>query len=147
MGSNQVLCVAISGTDLIGFDHAESPVWSVIQVGHEQGLSRYRADPIPERVWNPRPDPDRVLAAGSVEGWTPTTGGLILLSLDFQRLPAEHGTRCSLGRLDNCWDNAVKESFFKTLKVERAQLQRADLLLTNGKLRCLTERRNLLGTN
>jgi putative transposase len=31
----------------------------------------------------------------------------------------EHGITVSLSRVGNCWDNAVVESFFKTLKVER----------------------------
>ncbi len=31
----------------------------------------------------------------------------------------EHGLICSMSRKGDCWDNAVSESFFKTLKVER----------------------------
>jgi putative transposase len=31
----------------------------------------------------------------------------------------EHGVLCSMSRKGDCWDNAVAESFFKTLKVER----------------------------
>jgi putative transposase len=37
----------------------------------------------------------------------------------FQRLMAEHGVACSLSRSGNVWDNAVMESFFSSLKVER----------------------------
>ena len=37
----------------------------------------------------------------------------------FQALLAEHGIECSMSRLGNCWDNAVAESFFSTMKVER----------------------------
>ena len=37
----------------------------------------------------------------------------------FQRLLAEHGLACSLSRSGNVWDNAVMESFFSCLKVER----------------------------
>jgi len=37
---------------------------------------------------------------------------------DYQRLLAEHGIACSMSRKGNCWDNAVVESFFHTLKVE-----------------------------
>jgi putative transposase len=37
----------------------------------------------------------------------------------FQRLMAEHGVTCSLSRSGNVWDNAVMESFFSSLKVER----------------------------
>ena len=31
---------------------------------------------------------------------------------------ATHGIVCSMSRRGNCWDNAVAESFFATLKVE-----------------------------
>ncbi len=37
---------------------------------------------------------------------------------DYQRLLAQHGIACSMSRKGNCWDNAVVESFFHTLKVE-----------------------------
>ena len=36
---------------------------------------------------------------------------------DYQRALAHHGIVCSMSR-GNCWDNAVAESFFATLKVE-----------------------------
>jgi transposase InsO family protein len=36
----------------------------------------------------------------------------------YQRLLAQHGVLCSMSRPGNCWDNAVVESFFRTLKVE-----------------------------
>lgn len=38
--------------------------------------------------------------------------------LPYQQLLAEHGIACSMSRKANCWDNAVVESFFHTLKVE-----------------------------
>jgi putative transposase len=37
---------------------------------------------------------------------------------DFQALLEIHGIECSMSRKGNCWDNAVAESFFHTLKVE-----------------------------
>ena len=37
---------------------------------------------------------------------------------DYQRLLTTHGIDCSMSRKGNCWDNAVVESFFHTLKVE-----------------------------
>jgi putative transposase len=37
----------------------------------------------------------------------------------FQRVLAAHGIVCSMSRSGNCWDNAVMESFFSTLKTER----------------------------
>lgn len=39
-------------------------------------------------------------------------------SEDYQRALAERGIRCSMSRKGNCWDNAVVESFFSTLKTE-----------------------------
>lgn len=40
-------------------------------------------------------------------------------SEQFQSLLAEHGIECSMSRRGNCWDNAVAESFFSTMKTER----------------------------
>lgn len=37
---------------------------------------------------------------------------------DYRRLLASHGIECSMSRKGNCWDNAVVESFFSTLKRE-----------------------------
>ena len=37
---------------------------------------------------------------------------------DYQRVLEQHGIVCSMSRRGNCWDNAVAESFFATLKVE-----------------------------
>ena len=37
---------------------------------------------------------------------------------DFQALLNVHGIVCSMSRKGDCWDNAVAESFFHTLKVE-----------------------------
>lgn len=37
----------------------------------------------------------------------------------FQRLLADLGIACSMSRAGNVWDNAVMESFFSTLKIER----------------------------
>ena len=39
-------------------------------------------------------------------------------SHEYQELLAVHGIRSSMSRKGNCWDNAVAESFFATLKVE-----------------------------
>jgi transposase InsO family protein len=39
-------------------------------------------------------------------------------SHDYQQLLAVHGIQSSMSRNGNCWDNAVAESFFATLKVE-----------------------------
>jgi putative transposase len=37
----------------------------------------------------------------------------------FQKLMADNGVICSMGRSGNVWDNAVMESFFSSLKTER----------------------------
>jgi transposase InsO family protein len=39
-------------------------------------------------------------------------------ALAYQQQLAIHGIRCSMSRPGNCWDNAVVESFFGTLKTE-----------------------------
>ena len=39
-------------------------------------------------------------------------------SSDYQELLKQHGMICSMSRKGNCYDNAVKESFFHTLKTE-----------------------------
>jgi putative transposase len=39
-------------------------------------------------------------------------------SADYQAALSERGIRCSMSRKGNCWDNAVAESFFATLKKE-----------------------------
>jgi putative transposase len=42
----------------------------------------------------------------------------------YQRLIKDNGLRCSMGRKANCYDNAVTESFFHTLKVELVYRER-----------------------
>ena len=37
---------------------------------------------------------------------------------DYQQLLAKHGLRGSMSRRGDCWDNAVAESFFASLKLE-----------------------------
>jgi len=37
---------------------------------------------------------------------------------DYRQLLAEHGITCSMSKAGDCYDNAVMESFFKTLKAE-----------------------------
>jgi len=57
-------------------------------------------------------------------------------SEQFQRLMADHGVTCSMSRSGKVWDNAAMESFFSSLKTERAvrkvyrtrDLARADVL-------------------
>lgn len=40
---------------------------------------------------------------------------------DYRAMLKQHGMICSMSRKGDCWDNAVSESFFKTLKVERVR--------------------------
>src|SRR5690606_34787621 len=49
---------------------------------------------------------------------TSSDRGIQYAAGDYQRLLAEHGIACSMSRKGNCWDNAVVDSFFHTLKVE-----------------------------
>ena len=44
-------------------------------------------------------------------------------SEDFQTLLTKHGVVCSMSRKGNCYDNAVMEGFFRTLKVEGVYLR------------------------
>jgi putative transposase len=39
-------------------------------------------------------------------------------STDYQQALAARGIECSMSRKGNCWDNAVVESFFSSLKQE-----------------------------
>lgn len=47
-----------------------------------------------------------------------TDRGSQYASDDYQLFLKTHGLDASMSRVGNCWDNAVAESFFKTLKVE-----------------------------
>jgi transposase InsO family protein len=57
--------------------------------------------------------------------WEPQQGllhhsdrGSQYASQEYQQLRAAHGVLSSMSRKGNCWDNAVAESFFATLKLE-----------------------------
>jgi transposase InsO family protein len=50
--------------------------------------------------------------------------GVQYASLDYQRLLTDSRITCSMSRKGNCWDNAVVESFFGTLKKELIHDQR-----------------------
>src|SRR5204863_3505122 len=76
-----------------------------------------------ERAHHGRPHPRRPRdGAGS----PPPPRGLLhhsdrgsqYASGDYQRMLAQHGIVCSMSRRGDCWDNAVAESFFATLKVD-----------------------------
>lgn len=50
--------------------------------------------------------------------------GMHYTGRSYQRLLAAHGVRPSMSRRGDCWDNAVVESFFATLKTELVRGQR-----------------------
>jgi putative transposase len=50
--------------------------------------------------------------------------GVQYASAAYQQVLAQHGIICSMSRRGNCWDNAIVESFFATLKKEYAHHQR-----------------------
>lgn len=43
---------------------------------------------------------------------------------DYQKMLKTHGLICSMSRKGNCWDNAIAESFFHTIKTELIYTQR-----------------------
>lgn len=47
--------------------------------------------------------------------------GVQYASEEFQRVLVDNQVRCSMSRVGDCWDNAVVESFFSTLKTEAMQ--------------------------
>jgi len=47
-----------------------------------------------------------------------TDRGCQYASDEYRRLLARHGLKCSMSRVGDCWDNAVAESFFATIKKE-----------------------------
>ena len=63
--------------------------------------------------------------ANAVSSRRPTRGlifhsdrGCQYTSAQYRRLADQHGVRLSVGRRGQCWDNAVAESFFSTIKAE-----------------------------
>ena len=51
-----------------------------------------------------------------------TDRGSQYCSTQYQQMLEKYGLICSMSRKGNCWDNAVAESFFKTLKAELVYL-------------------------
>ena len=56
--------------------------------------------------------------------------GSVYVSNDFKLLLAENDITPSMSRKGNCWDNAVAESFFDTLKVELIYQKNFSLMLS-----------------
>lgn len=61
-------------------------------------------------VWRRRPEPGLVVHSDQGSQYT---------SDDWFRFCRDHGLVPSMSRRGNCWDNAVAESFFSSLKKER----------------------------
>ncbi len=58
------------------------------------------------------------LAGRAAPGLYHSDRGSQYASEDYRTWLAERGITCSMSRKGNCWDNAVVESFFSTLKRE-----------------------------
>ena len=50
-------------------------------------------------------------------------------SEDFRHVLGKHGIRASMSRKGNCWDNAVTETLFGSLKVERLHGERFETMV------------------
>ena len=86
--------------------------------------------------WSMRPDMHRSLVVDALEMGLfqrrPAKGELLFhsdrgsqyASEDFRRALEQHGIRPSMSRKGNCWDNAVTETLFGSLKVERLHGER-----------------------
>ena len=86
--------------------------------------------------WSMRPDMHRSLVIDALEMGMfqrrPRKGELIFhsdrgsqyASDDYRQVLEKHGMRASMSRKGNCWDNAVTETLFGSLKVERLHGQR-----------------------
>ncbi len=61
-------------------------------------------------IWRRRPAPGLIFHSDR---------GSQYCSNDFQKMLKTHGMLSSMSRKGNCWDNAVAESFFGSLKTER----------------------------
>ena len=66
-------------------------------------------DAILMAIWRRRPAPGLIFHSDR---------GSQYCSNDFQRLLKTHAIKSSMSRKGDCWDNAVAESFFGTLKLE-----------------------------
>ena len=66
----------------------------------------------------------RALALRASVGLHHSDRGSQYASADYQAILAARGIVCSMSRRGNCWDNAVVESFFATLKRELLDRQR-----------------------
>ena len=90
--------------------------------------------------WSMRPDMHRSLVIDALEMGIyqrlPRKGELIFhsdrgsqyASEDFRSIIAKHGILASMSRKGNCWDNAVTETLFGSLKVERLHGERFETI-------------------
>ena len=66
-------------------------------------------------IWQRRPSPGLIFH---------NDRGSQYCSADFQKLLKTHHMKPSMSRKGDCWDNAVAESFFASLKTERVFLKK-----------------------
>ena len=90
--------------------------------------------------WSMRPDMHRSLVIDALEMGVyqrrPQPGRLIFhsdrgsqyASEDFRAVIDKHGILASMSRKGNCWDNAVAETLFGSLKVERLHGERFETI-------------------
>ncbi len=90
--------------------------------------------------WSMRPDMHRSLVIDALEMGLfqrrPQKGELIFhsdrgsqyASEDFRQVLEKHGILASMSRKGNCWDNAVTETLFGSLKVERLHGERFETI-------------------
>ena len=66
-------------------------------------------DALQMALWRRRPDKDLLHHSDRGSQYT---------SSDYRKALEKASISCSMSRRGNCWDNAVAESFFKTIKIE-----------------------------
>lgn len=66
---------------------------------------------------------DMALAGRAAAALYHSDRGSQYASDDYRARLAERGITCSMGRKGNCWDNAVVESFFSSLKMELVHIR------------------------
>ena len=92
-------------------ENAEKEKRDLSEAGDDAALAREIVlDALLMAIWRRKPD-SRVLIHSDQ--------GTQYGSDDWQRFCREHNLDPSMSRRGNCWDNAVAESFFSSLKKER----------------------------
>ena len=106
---------------VLGKGHGRKRVARLMRAAGLAGKSprRWRATTIADPNAGKRPDlVRRDFSTDPAAADTSWCGGCQYTSAQHARLAAAHGIRLSVGRRGQCWDNAVAESFFSTIKTE-----------------------------